>query len=170
MTNAHFDIKRLSDEINELISTYGFNPYDEDDADIWQSALEGETSIDAVLDKLLAMRYQAKADEEAVKDRMNNLKARADRYKYQQEVLTNAMQKVLNMANLKSHKTIEATYTLRGGSTKVEIEDADAIPRQLCKVTYSPDKTMIKKALEQGEIVPGAALVTGPETISVRTK
>ncbi len=172
MTTAHFDIERLKREIDELVSVYGFDPYDADDQDIWLSALEGETSLDTVLDRLLELRYRAAANEEAVKERIKNLKDRADRYKREQEVLTKAMQKTLNMVNQKTYKTVEATYSIRAGTRRVEIEDETAIPTQLTtvKTITSPDKNAIKAALEAGEIVPGATLVTGEETISVRTK
>ena len=172
MTNTHFDTERLKQEIDELVSVYGFDPYDTDDQDIWLSALEGETSLDTVLDRLLELRYRAKANEEAVKERIKNLKERADRYKREQEVLTKAMHKVLNMVNQKSYKTVEATYSIRAGTKRVEIEDEQAIPTQLTtvKTITSPDKAAIKAALEAGEIVPGATLVTGEETLSVRTK
>jgi len=172
MTNAHFDIERLKQEIDELVSVYGFDPYDTDDQDIWLSALEGETSLDTVLDRLLELRYRAAANEEAVKERIKNLKERADRYNREQEVLTKAMYRCLNMVNQKSYKTVEATYSIRAGTKRVEIEDEQAIPTQLTtvKTITSPDKEAIKAALEAGEIVPGATLVTGEETLSVRTK
>lgn len=172
MTNAHFDLQRLKSEVDMLISDYGFDPYDDDNADIWLSALEGETSLDTVLDRLLELRYRAAANEEAVKERIKNLKDRADRYKREQEVLTKAMQKTLNMVNQKTYKTVEATYSIRAGTRRVEIEDETAIPTQLTtvKTITNPDKAAIKAALEAGEIVPGATLVTGEETISIRTK
>jgi hypothetical protein len=52
----------------------------------------------------------------------------------------------------------------------VEVINADEVPSQLCKTTVTPDKAAIKKQLEAGEAVPGAALVMGAPSISIRVK
>ena len=44
------------------------------------------------------------------------------------------------------------------------------IPTQLTKVSITPDKTEIKKQLKAGIKIDGAELVTGAQTISIRTK
>lgn len=172
MSDTYFPLQRLREEIDTLISEHGFNPFDDDDRDIWLSAIEGETSIEGLMNRLLDLKYRALADAEACKARIADLKAREDRYQYQAEGYTKALEKALRMANLTSLKTPEATFTIRKGTTRVEIEDEAAIPSQLTttKTITSPDKKAIKAALEDGEIVPGATLVTGPETLSIRTK
>lgn len=172
MSDTYFPLQKLREEIDELISEHGFNPYDEDDQDIWLSAVEGETSAEDVLNRLLDLRYRALADAEACKQRIADLKVREDRYKYQAEGYVKAMEKVLRMVNQKTIKTAEATFTIRAGTQRVEIEDEAAIPTQLTttKTITSPDKKAIADALKAGEIVPGATLVTGPETLSIRTK
>jgi len=172
MSTEVFDIQRLREEIDTLVSEHGFDPYDPEDQDIWASAIEGETSFEDVLNKLLDLRYKALADAEACKMWITDLKAREDRHKFRAEGLTKAMEKVMRMANQKSFKTALATFTIRAGTQRVEIEDEAAIPTQLTttKTITSPDKKAIGEALKAGEIVPGAVLVTGPETLSIRTK
>ena len=172
MTNAHFDIERLKAQINELVSTYSFNPYDDEDSDIWLSALEGETDFEQVLDRLYEIRCRIEADIEMMLQRINMLKIRIDRHTLSKDRTNDAMLMVMRMGNQKSFKTAEATFSIRKGSTRVEIEDESAIPTQLTtSITVTkPDKKSIKAALEAGEIVPGATLVTGEETISIRTK
>ena len=172
MTNAHFNIERLKQEIDELVSVYGFDPYDTDDQDIWLSAIEGETSFERVLDRLYEIRCRIEADIEMQLQRINMLKIRVDRHRLNKDRTTDAMLKVLRMGNQKSFKTTEATFSIRAGSKRVEIEDEQAIPTQLTtvKTVTKPDRHAIKAALEAGEIVPGATLVTGEETLSVRTK
>jgi len=49
-------------------------------------------------------------------------------------------------------------------------EDETAIPSQLCKTTVTPDKSAIKAALEQGEIVPAASLSAPSQTLTVRVR
>ncbi len=169
MTQAHFEIEKLKHEINTLVSEYGFDPYDDEDADLWLDTLEGETTIEEVLQRLLELRFDAKADEEMVKDRIANLRARQDRHKRTQEAMTKAMMYVLRLAGIKSYKGVEATWSLRPGRQSVVIEDEAAIPSQLCKVTTTPDKVAITNALKNNDIVPGAVLVDGDETLSVKT-
>jgi hypothetical protein len=47
-------------------------------------------------------------------------------------------------------------------SKSVEVTDCNQLPKEYLKekIEINPDKTAIKKALEQGEIIPGALLVT----------
>ena len=170
MSEAHFEINKLKEEINSLISDYSLDPYDDDEADVWSSALEGETSVEQVMERLLDLRYTAAGNEEAVKMRIADLRKRQDRYKLQQERLNKAMQQVMHICSISKLQFPFATFSLRQGSVSVFIEDENAVPKQLCSVKYSPDKKAIKAALEQGEIVPGAVLTTGNETISIKTK
>jgi hypothetical protein len=80
------------------------------------------------------------------------------------------MRVCLKRADMSKLELPEFTVSLRAGSVSVHIDDEDAVPRQLCKIKYTPDKTAIRKALDQNEIVPGAMLVTGDEGVTVRTK
>jgi hypothetical protein len=52
----------------------------------------------------------------------------------------------------------------------VRIDDDAAIPSQLLtvKTTTAPDKAAIKRQIEAGEHVPGAALVRGDDIVTVR--
>jgi len=52
----------------------------------------------------------------------------------------------------------------------VQITDEAAIPSQLCKTTVAPDRSAIKAQLLAGETVPGAMIVTGKDSLSVRVK
>jgi hypothetical protein len=63
-----------------------------------------------------------------------------------------------------------ATISLRKGTESVNIINPNEIPTQLTKVSITPDKTEIKKQLKAGIKIDGAELVTGAQTISIRTK
>jgi len=56
------------------------------------------------------------------------------------------------------------TFVLRRCPASVEIVDPDAVPRAFCKVTVEPSKTLLKPALQHGN-VPGAVLVTDKYTV-----
>ena len=55
-----------------------------------------------------------------------------------------------------------------GGSIPVEIIDEDEIPILLCEYKKIPVKTLIREALEKGDIVPGARLGERGESIRIK--
>lgn len=62
------------------------------------------------------------------------------------------------------------TISLRPGAVSVEILDADAVPAEYktVKQSVSIDKRAIRKAIEDFQDVPGAALVSGAATVTVK--
>ena len=58
-----------------------------------------------------------------------------------------------------------------GPHVRYEPTDPDAIPSQLhtVKTTTAPDMAAIKRLLEGGEDVPGAQLVRGGDTLTIRS-
>jgi hypothetical protein len=64
----------------------------------------------------------------------------------------------------------DLSASLSAGRAPLVITDEEAIPSQLCRITRSPDKVAIKKALEAGEAIPGAALGEPSSILTVRTR
>ena len=62
------------------------------------------------------------------------------------------------------------TVSRTTGRLSLQITDEASIPSQLTVTTVSPDKAAIKAQLEAGEAVPGAALVRGEDSVTVRTR
>lgn len=58
--------------------------------------------------------------------------------------------------------------SLRKGRTSVQVIDATRLPERFVRVVESPDKRAIGDALKAGECVPGAELVEGEPSLSVR--
>lgn len=165
--NIVFQIDELTTQLNNLLADH---PELADDEQLRADVLEGETSLDEVLERLWQIECESKGMIAAIAERQKDLQARKKRFEHRVEVMRALMLSVLRRADLPKRELTEFTVSRRAGSASVHIDDADAVPRQLCKVSYSPDKTAIKKQLEEGELVPGAILVTGTETVSVRTK
>lgn len=165
--NLVFQIDELNVQLNSLLADY---PELADDEQLRADVLEGETNIDEVLERIWKIECESKGMITAIAERQKDLQARKKRFEHRIEVMRGMMLSILKRADLQKREMTEFTVSRRAGSVGVHIDDADAVPRQLCKVSYAPDKTAIKKQLDDGELVPGAILVTGPESVTVRTK
>ena len=68
-------------------------------------------------------------------------------------------------------KTIECdlfSISRQKGRMSVFIDSQDALPEEYLKVSVSPDKTAIKKAIDSGEEVKGAHLERGSDSLVMR--
>lgn len=140
------DALTVDEETGEVI---GFEAVDALDA-----AFEDKAEAYAVAIKTLLAQAQA------IHAERENLKEREDAAKRKAESMKNHL--ALSMAAVGKDKieTAKAALSFRK-STSVNILSDVEIPDDLCKVTIDrkPDKTAIKKALQAGEVVPGAELV-----------
>ena len=123
-----------------------------------------ETKLEniALYAKNLAVEASAIKDEEnALADRRKRLEGKCERLK---GILINAM-KADGSRKLFSPK-FEAVIR---ESKKTEIIDESLIPQEYLKtkITYTPDKTAIKKAIEEGKQVAGAEVVDNA-TITIK--
>lgn len=146
-------------------------PY-RDDEELYQDMIEGETDALELLDEQIASLQNDEALAEAIKAQELGLKTRRERIEMRAEAHKKAALLILNSAGLKKAERPRATVSIRAGSVSVQITDEADIPSQLMreKITRAPDKTAIKAQIEAGEHVPGAELVRGPDTLSVRVK
>ena len=161
--NAHLT---LIEAVAALLQPYA------DDEDLYQDMIEGETDALDLLDSQIASMQNDEALAEAIKAQEANLKARRERIEWRADAHKKAALLIMNAAGLKKAERPRATISVRPGSVSVQITDEAEIPSQLMreKITRAPDKAAIKAQLEAGETVPGAELVRGAETISVRVK
>lgn len=140
------------------------------DADTFWDSLDGETDALDIVDAVLERHFADKALADATKAQAADLAARAKRIAERAEAHKKALMVVLNAAGEKKLERPLATVSKRAGSVSLSITDESAIPSQLTVTTVSPDKTAIRAALKEGEEIPGAELIRGPETISLRVK
>lgn len=146
-------------------------PY-RDDEDVYLDTLDGETDAIDLLDREIAAEQADRATVEAITAHITALKARADRISMRADAHRKAQKLILQATGLRKIERPLATLSLRPGSVSVRIIDEASIPSQLCtvKTVTSPDKAAIRKQIEAGEYVPGAELVRGEDTLSVRIK
>lgn len=143
---------------------------DHDDEPGFLDTLEGETDAVEIADWLIGSILSDEALAEAVKAQESAMRARRDRIEMRARVKRRAAVELLSAAGLKRMERPLATISRIAGRVSVQIADEAAVPSQLCtvKTIVAPDKAAIKAQLEAGVDVPGAALIRGDDTISVR--
>lgn len=164
--NIHADISliaRVSQQIRDMLG-------DDEDETAFLDTLDGETDAVDILDRAIRYMQDADALAAAIKAQEADLSVRRKRIEARSEAHRATLLTIIDAMGMAKVERPLATISRRAGGTSVCIVDEAAIPSQLCKVVSSPDKAAIKKQLQAGEIVPGAALETGPDGVTVRVK
>lgn len=156
-------IKRMAGDLRDMLG-------EDFDEQTFTDSLDGEADTDDIADRLLACASDAGAMAEAIKAQEADLKARRARYEAREEAFRKQMLLLLDAMGMKKLERPRGTISRRAGGVSCIITDEAAIPSQLCKVVSTPDKAAIKAQLQAGETVPGAALVTGDDGVTVRVK
>lgn len=154
------NVKRWADEIRSMT----------DDQETFLDTLDGQTDAIEVLRRVVIARQEAAAQEAATKDLAAQYVARAKRLGERQTKLTEFMGEILDAIGDKKIALDIATVSRSAGQQRVEIEDETQIPTQLMRVKSSPDAAAIKAQLKAGVDVPGARLVEGNKSVTVRIK
>jgi hypothetical protein len=164
--NIHADIPliaRVSQQIRDMLG-------EDDDEQAFLDTLDGETDAVDILDRVIAKMQDADALADAIRGQVNDLTARRQRIDARVEAFRATLLTIIDAMGVAKVERPRATISRRSGLPSVRITDEASIPSQLCKVVSSPDKAAIKKQLQAGEVVPGAALETGPDGVTVRVK
>ena len=163
--NARIDLSLIERIAAELA------PY-RDDEETYLDTLDGATDARDLLIREVSAEMSDRALVGAINAQITALEARRDRLDARADAHHRALMLIMRAADIHKIELPAATLSIRAGSISVQITDADAIPSQLCtvKTTTAPDKKAIRAQIEAGETVPGAELVRGPDSLSVRTK
>jgi hypothetical protein len=156
-------ISTISEQLREMLG-------DDFDAETFWDTLDGETDAGEIMDRVLSSMNADSALADAAKSQADELAARSKRIRERATAKKSTLKLILDATGERKAERPAATVSLMKGRVSVQITDDQSIPSQLCKVVTSPDKTAIKKQLEAGEEVPGAELVRGDDTVSVRVK
>jgi hypothetical protein len=142
-----------------------------EDDEAWLSALESETDFNEVLTSVVRKIEDTKALVIGTKDRLDELKARIDRFDVRIFRLRELTFKLMQSADLAKLELPEATLSLRAGGKQL-VGDADPaeLPDNLCKISRDLNRTAIKEALKAGQAVPGFQLSNSPPSITIRIK
>lgn len=162
--NAAWDARKMEAEIAALLHAY---PELAEDEELRADTFEG-VGLNDVLSRLVAAAQDAKFTAAAVADRIGELQQRKARFERRNEAMRSLLLRVLKAAGLPKAVLPEATVSIGKGRDKVEIIDEAKLPKWALRIVKSPDKTAIKERLDAGKKVPGAAMVTGGETLTLR--
>lgn len=164
--SIHADVIIIEAVSRQLVEMLG----EDFDPDTFWDTLDGETDALDLIDHVLASMQDDAALADATKAQADELSARARRIKARADAKKASLKTILDATGQRKVERPRGTVSKLAGRLSVNITDETAVPSQLCKTTVSPDKTAIKKQIEAGEDVPGAELVRGDDTISVRVK
>lgn len=159
------DVANVLADIDGLFAAF---PELAEDEDLRRDVLEGETSALEVLTRLLNVEREGDSMAKAVGLRIAGLQSRKARAEKRKDIARQLMLRVMKAANLQKAPLVEATISVSKGRDSVEVVDESLVPSRFLKVVKSPDKTLIKAALDEGKKVRGAQIKTGSEMITVR--
>lgn len=161
----HADVANVLADIDALLAAY---PELAEDDQLKADMLEGSTAAYDVLTRLVNIERDADSMGKAIAARISDLQARKARADKRKEAMRVLMPRVMTAAGIQKAPLVEATVSVSKGRDSVEIVDEAIVPPRFLKVVKTPDKTLIKAALDAGKAVKGAEIKAGQPTISVR--
>lgn len=138
------------------------------DDDFLADVIEGETDAPAIMQRLIIERRESLANGEAMDKLANDYAALSDRWTARAEARRKLMGLVLDAVGLRKMTTPAGTVSVSAGRVSLVLADDFTPPQGYARTRIEPDKTAIKAALEAGEVMPGASLVTGKPIVQVR--
>lgn len=141
-----------------------------DDETLRADMFEAEADLNRVIDKAIREKLDADTMAAAIKERVSDLSERKRRQERRAEAMKGLVKSLMLAADLPKVVLPDATVSITKPRTKVNVTDIDALPQGTFRVVREPDKKALMEMLSAGEEVPGAELVLGDETLSVRTK
>lgn len=149
----------------------GLGDHDADEI-LREDMIDGETDADVILSCIARAFNVAKADHEGAKAALeaitNRYEARAASAQYRMEAHRRMMFSVMEAMSVKSKKLPVATISVSPGRVSLQLADDFSPPQGYYRTKIEPDKPAIKSALETGNVMPGAELVTGNPIVTVR--
>lgn len=140
------------------------------DEDLTLDMIEGETRLIDMLDTLAEGYAEDKAMAEAIKLRLDDLSTRRKRIEARADARKALMEKALEVAGIPKIERPLFTASMRALPQSVNVTDPEAIPDAFCRIKREPDKTAIKKAIQEGQVIPGCTLTNGGQSLSIRIK
>jgi len=164
--NIRADINLIERVSAQLTAELG----DDFDAETFFDTLDGETDAMDVIGHLIQQREEAKAHATASKALADEYAARKRRLDDKVKAIARALGDVLDATGQTKVPHPLGTVSRTKGRLSCKVFDEAAIPSQLTVTTIKPDTAAIKAQLEAGEVIPGAELVRGDDSIVVRVK
>jgi len=140
-----------------------------DDEQAAVDAIEGETNLLEAIEHAVSRIADLETMETALDLKQKALGERKSRFAAQAERIRTAILSAMTQADLKKHECPLATVSRRAVAPSVIITEETEVPAAYWKPQDPKlDKKAILAALKSDEVVPGATLSNGGETLSVR--
>ena len=163
---AH-DARIVAGQVAALIENF---PELADDEELRITALEGETDLHSVMSRLVRFSKERQAEAKGIDGYIEELAERKARKVKAADGAREIMRSLMQTGGIDKLALPEATISLTKPRANVDILDPDVLPQGYFKTVRQADKDAIKKSLLAGEAIPGAALVHGTPSITVRVK
>lgn len=141
-----------------------------EDESLRADVLDAETDFNRLIDVLVKHKLDAREMAAGAKLRKQEVAERQSRFERQEEGYDRLIKGLMQFADMQKVVLPEATVSITKPRTTVEITDENALPQGFVEIRRVPKKSEIKKALEAGDEIPGAALGLSEEGLMVRTK
>jgi hypothetical protein len=138
-----------------------------DDADFMADVVEGETDAPAIVERLVIERAEAIANAEAMAKLAADYSRISERWQGRADHKRRVIGLVLDATGARKISTAAGTVSLSPVSVSLALDDGFTPPQGYARVKTEPDKAAIKAALQAGEVMPGAHLVTGKPTVRI---
>jgi hypothetical protein len=162
-----YDAAYTARRIQEMLTAY---PELMDDADLRADMIEGETDFNRVMSKLVLARMERQAHASGLAEYIGDLSARKERLDRAADVIKALMLDLMTHAGTGRVVLPEATISVTKGRTRLEVHTAADLPQGYVIMNPVPNNAAIKAALEAGDDIPGARLVTGEPGLTMRVK
>lgn len=166
MSALFLDVRTLRAQIGALRHNY---PELNDDAQLLEDSLAGETDFLEVMTKLVRFERDAASFAIAIKSQEEELATRRARYVQRQAIYRAMMHALMDSAGQTRLPLPEATISVARGRPGCVITDETVIPDEFVKVERTPKKLEIIAALLEGRQVSGAELKNPMPHIVIRT-
>ena len=168
-TDQYFaaDVSYTAKAIDDMLAAY---PDLLEDETLRADMLEAETDLPALASKIVRVRGERLAYAEGLNLHIKELTERRDRFARGADGLKGLLLRLMATAQLPKLSLPEATVSITPGRSTVSIEDVEQLPQGTFTLVRQPDKAAIKAMIDAGDDVPGAAIVKGENTLTVRTK
>lgn len=142
----------------------------ENDPELLKDMIEGETDLLAIRDWAIGKYLHEKSFGEAIKERIENIKARKDASDKRMDKMKLLITDIMNVLEEKTYKGIEATISVKEQKPKLIVTDESKIPGKFFKIEKKLNKTDLNKAYDEGEEIEGVTLSNGGTTTTIRSK
>jgi len=127
-------------------------------------------TVEDILARTVRAAVFAKSQAEAAGKMVDDLQAREKRYANRANALRGTALAIMSAMEWQKREAPDFTVSVLAPRPNVQITDPEAVPDIYAEIVRKLDKTTIGSVLKSGQKVPGAELVEGMPSISVRTR